>query len=670
MLRSSAAPRLNFVRCLVPVLAILVVASIVTSAHFLRSSRATSSGQRSPTAASSRPLFSSKRSLGQPQTRGIQAEYAALPLGFEPNQGQTDPQVKYMARGGGYTLFLTGREAVFSFISKASSGENSASRGVSRLIAKHRHELQRDSVAVMRMRLVNGNPRAQVHPSASLPGKTNYYLGNDPKKWQTGVPQFARVSYKSVYPGVDLAFYGQQSRLEFDFIVAPGSSPAPIDLAFSGAQHMATDASGNLVVSSGVRNVVLHKPIAYQEKNGSREAVDARFALKGDHQIGFDLGRYDHNRELVIDPSVTYATYLGGSLEDEAYAVAVDSTGAYVTGATNSPAFPGSVVAGPNFRCLRHQNLDPSGVLIYSTARRQQCRQWRQPRPRHRRQQYYGAYVIGNTTSSNFPASVTIGPSTGQDVFVAKLDNTTGLVLKLTRIGGTGTDSGNAIAVDSTGAAYIGGETDSADFPTAGPPIQTSNGGNGDGFIAKLDVTGNFLDYSNYIGGSLGDLVTGIALDGSNNAYVTGITVSPNFPFTAGSFQTTQAGTLDNAFVSVVKADGSAFIYSTYLGGTGTTDATGIVVDSAGEAYVTGDTGSSAFPTLNPAQATLKGAADVFITKFNATGSGAPFSQLISAARWMTPQRGLLWIPTTMCTSRAERNRQTIPPAVRPPRRR
>ncbi len=341
-------------------------------------------------------------------------------------------------------------------------------------------------------------------------------------------------------------------------------------------------------------------------------------------RVGFRLGTYDRSRELIIDPSVTYATYLGGTAEDEAYGIAVDSTGAYVTGATNSNAFPGfSVSAGPNFDGFVSK-LDPTGALIYSTFIGGTSGSG-DTLGLGIAVNSTGAYVIGNTSSTSF--ACTISPCGGQDVFVAKLNNATGAIVgSVTRIGGTGTDSGNAIAVDSSGGVYIGGETDSTDFPIAGPGIQATSGGNGDGFYAKIDPTGGFLDYGDYIGGSLGDLVTGIAVDGTNNAYVTGITVSSNFPVTSGSFQTAQAGTGDNAFVAAVKADGSALIYSTYMGGSGTTNAYGIAVDSAGEAYVTGDTDSTALPTVNPAQASLKGATDIFITKLNATGTGLLFS--------------------------------------------
>jgi hypothetical protein len=597
---------------IVPVLAIIAIASLVLlPARHIAANR---------TAGSAAPTVT-------PAARArLQASFAALPLAFEQNLGQTDPQVKYMARANGYTLFLTNHDAVFAFHPKSSPSELTAGRRLSTSHANRVPRAQAQPDAVVRMQLVGGDSGAQIGAANELPGKTNYYLGNDPQKWQTNVPQYARVGYKNVYPGIDLAYYGEQSKLEFDFIVAPNSNPAPIDLAFRGAQRLITDASGNLVVSSTAGDVVLHKPLAYQQQNGSRQPVDARFVLKSNNQVSFALGSYDRSRELVIDPSVTYATYLGGGAEDEAYAVAVDSSGkAYITGATKSPNFPGPLAAGPNFDVFV-STLNPTGTaLLYSTLVGGSSGNG---------DNYglgiavngSGTYVIGNTDSSNFPASVTIGPGGGTDVFVAKLDTLTGTAVQITRIGGAGTESGNGIAVDSSGNTYIGGETDSTDFPIVSPAIQGANGGTDDGFVAELNSAGTALTYSTYLGGSSGDLVTGIGLDGSNNAYVTGITVSSNFPTTTGAFQTSQSGTGDNAFVTAVNSSGSTLIYSTYLGGSGTNDALGIAVDSAGEAYVTGDTDSSNFPTVNPAQATLKGASDLFITKLNTTGSALLFS--------------------------------------------
>jgi hypothetical protein len=559
----------------------------------------------------------------------VQASYAALPLAFEANQGQTDPQVKYLARGNGYTLFLTPADAVFSFESTSAS-ENERS-GVRRTVGMHdtsqpqSRRAQKESTNVVRMQILGGNAQTKVAASKQLPGRTNYFIGNDATKWHTAVPQYERVSYQDVYPGVDMAFHGVQRQLEFDFIVAPRANSALINLGFTGARTLATDALGNLLLSTSAGSIAMHKPVAYQEQNGTRQPVDARFVLQAGNRVGFTLGPYDRSREVVIDPAITYATYLGGSGEDEAFAIAVDGSGnAYITGQTasiNFPAHSGTVSSTGGFDAFVSK-LNPSGSspLVYTTLIGGSS----DDSGLGIAVNSTGTYVIGNTKSSVFPSTVTLGPSGGQDLFVAKLDNTAGLAQYVTRIGGTGTESGNGIAVDTLGNAYIGGETFSTDFPTASP-IQAANAGNDDGFVAKLNPTGTVLLFSTYLGGTSGDLVTGIALDASNNAYVTGITVSTNFPTTTGAFQTSQAGA-DDGFVTAIKADGSAKIYSTYLGGSLTDDALGIAVDSAGEAYITGSTDSSNFPTLNPAQASLKGATDVFITKLKADGSGLLFS--------------------------------------------
>jgi hypothetical protein len=562
----------------------------------------------------------------------LQASYAALPLAFEANEGQTDSQVKYLARGNGYTLFLTPSDAVFSFRSTSATANDRAGHGralrVQKTTRTRSRSAERNSTAVVRMKMLGNNVQAKVTASKPLPGKINYYIGDDSKKWHTAVSQYERVSYENVYPGVNMAFHGLQRQLEFDFIVTPSANPALINLGFTGARKVSTDASGNLLLSTSAGSVAMHKPVAYQEQNGTRQPVDARFVLKAGNQVSFELGPYDRSRELVIDPAITYATYLGGTGEDEAFAVAVDASGnAYIAGQTASTNFPApsggtrSSVGGfdafvsklnatgssLSYTTLIGGSLNDSALRIAVNST--------------------GTYVIGNTNSSDFPATVTLPPAGGivQDVFVAKLDNTAGLKLYVTRIGGTGAESGNGIAVDALGNAYIAGETFSIDFPTVSP-IQSANAGAEDGFVAKLNAAGTALLFSTYLGGSSDDLVTGIALDGLGNAYVTGLTLSTNFPTTTGALQTSQAGAEDG-FVTAIKADGSAKIYSTYLGGSLNDEAVGIAVDSAGEAYVTGNTQSSNFPTtLNAAQTILKGTTNVFITKLKADGSGLLFS--------------------------------------------
>ena len=296
---------------------------------------------RSTTAKAIAGASAQSPALSAEQRGRVRASLGTLPLAFEANQGQTDPQVKYMARGNGYTVFLTANDAVFAM----SSSSQAASRAVSKqgLLGDKTSTkaATKDWGAAIHMRLVGGNTQAQIAAGSQLPGRSNYFIGNDRSHWQAGVPQYSRVSYRDVYPGVNMAFYGIQKQLEFDFIVAPGASTAPIRLGVSGTNRIVTDDSGNLILASSAGDVLLHKPVAYQRKGGSRQPVDARFVVQANNQVAFELGPYDRSRELVIDPSVSYATYLGGTAEDDGYAIAVDGSGnAYVTGQTKSTNFP------------------------------------------------------------------------------------------------------------------------------------------------------------------------------------------------------------------------------------------------------------------------------------------------------------------------------------------
>jgi hypothetical protein len=582
----------------------------------------------------------------------MQASYAALPLAFEQNKGQTDAQVKYMARGNGYTLFLTANDAVFSLRTPPAESKTSTIRRGSQLRAKNllrQNKTQKDSTAVVRMKLVGGNALAKVSASGQLPGKSNYFIGNDTSKWQADVPHYARVSYQDVYPGVNLAFHGAQRQIEFDFVVAAGANPAPIGFHFSGAHNtktsIKTDDSGNLVISSAAGDVLLHKPVAYQEQNGARQPVDAQFILKANNQVSFELGNYDHTRELVIDPSVSYeySTYLGGTGNDEGYAIASDSSGnAYITGQTASANFP--TTSGAFQTTLKGTNnvfvtsvAAGGSSLIYST--------------------YIGgngdpgdsgnaiavdsagtAYVAGGTTSSNFPHTAGVFQTTlkgAGNAFVFHL-SPTGSLTYSTYLGGAGTDValGIALASGSSGDVYVAGKTSSSDFPTLGP-LQTSGGG----FVTKLNSTGTALAYSTYLA-IAGDVINAVSVDSSDNAYITGQTFSSSFHTTTGAFQTTCGSCSNgnsNGFLTVLNPGGSAYIYSTFLGGSGLDAGNGIAVDSAGNAYVTGVTTSSNFPTTAGAfQTTYGGGTDAFVTKLNASGSAPMYSTYLGGSAFDT----------------------------------
>ena len=585
-----------------------------------------------------------------PDTRArVRADFAALPLAFEANQGQTDARVKYMARGQGYQLFLTANEAVFAVHSSAPDSDTSAgqtSTGQTRagksnpaaahLAATNQRQTSAETSAAIRMQFVGGNPRAQVAAGSPLPGTINYYIGNDPSKWQQGVKQYSAVIYRDVYPGVDVAFHGQQRQLEFDFIVAPGANPRPITASFVGARRIATDGTGNLLLSSAAGDVLLHKPVAYQEKNGNREPVDARFVLEAENRVRFELGHYDHDRKLVIDPSVSYATYLGGSAEDDGLAIAIDDAGAaYVTGDTMSTNFPTVNPEQANnaggFDVFVTKFAPGGASLDYST--------------------YVGGsgndsgnaiavnastgvvYVAGGTSSGSgattpFPTTpgalqTTYGGG-NLDGFVFELSSSGGTLIYSTYLGGTGDDVANGLALDGNGNTYIVGSTSSTNFPISLRAIQTSLNGASNGFVTELNSTGSApVVYSTFLGGGNGDLATAVAVDSSGNAYVTGITYNSGFPV-QNAFQKacgSCTGGMSNAFVSVIQPGGMAFVYSTFLGGSSADSGLGIAVDSSQDAYVTGIAQSTNFPVQSAYQGTYGGGSqDAFVSAFNPSG--------------------------------------------------
>jgi hypothetical protein len=580
----------------------------------------------------------------------VRIDLGAFPLAFEANQGQTDPQVKYLARGNGYTLFLTSSDAVFALrlpsraVTRWAEGRHALRRTTQ--AALQTAEADRDRTAAIHLRLVGGNSQARITPSNQLPGRSSYFIGNDPSQWQANVAQYASVTYRGVYPGVELTFHGEQRQLEFDFVVASGATAAPIRFGVSGANRIAVDAAGNLLLSSPAGDILLHKPLAFQEGDGRRQAVDARFVLQADDQIGFELGAYDRRRALVIDPSVSYATYLGGTAEDDGMAIAIDSAGnAYVTGQTASTDFP--VVAG-DYSTQNAGGLDvfvtkisaDGSALLYST--------------------YVGgssddsgtaiavdasgnAYVAGETASStDFPITTGAFQTTfgggNLDAFVFELNSTGTKLTYSTYLGGTGDDAAAGIALDGSGNTCIVGSTTSTNFPTTTGALQANIAGVSNGFVSKLNSSGSKLVYSTYLGGGTGDFASAVALDSMNQIYVTGATQNPTFPTTPNAFQKTCGtdgtcnGGLADAFVTVYKADGSGFVYSTFLGGESTDQGYGIAVDSVGDAYVTGATASLHFPLKSPIQPTYGGDQDAFVAALNPAGSALLYSTYLGGS--------------------------------------
>ena len=544
----------------------------------------------------------------------------SIPLSFQPNQGQSAPEVRFLVKCSGYNLFLTDNEAVLSLRRPAENPDDKAGR------------LLPD---VIRLKLVGASKNPDIVGTDKLPGKVHYLIGNDPEKWHKNIPTYAKVRYREIYPGVDMVLYGNGGRFEYDFVVAPGADPGSIALDFEGIGDLKLDEKGNLELSAGSEQLTMHKPFVYQETDGATKEIEGSFVLKGKNQIGFQLGKYDESKPLVIDPVLTlnYSTYLGGTADEESHSIAIDFSGcAYVTGSTSSSNFPtqGAIQssnAGSPDVFITKLNTDGS-ALVYST--------------------YLGgadsddgrgiavdssgcAYVTGSTSSSNFPTQGAIQSSNAgsSDVFVTKLNTDGSALVYSTYLGGTSYDNGSGIAVDSVGCAYVTGSTSSSNFPTQGA-IQSSNAGSSDVFITKLNTDGSALVYSTYLGGTSYDDGYGIAVDSSGCAYVTGDTSSEDFP-TEGAIQPSYSGKYD-AFVTKLNTDGSALVYSTYLGGTSEDIGRGIAVDSSGCAYVTGNTYSEDFPTQGAIQSSNAGSTDVFITKLNTDGSALVYSTYLGGA--------------------------------------
>ena len=489
---------------------------------------------------------------------------------------------------------------------------------------------QKPRPAVIRMRLVGANP-SSVMTGEEQTGHANYLIGNDRSKWLTNVPAYARLQSQGVYPGIDLVYYASGRQLEYDFVVKPGADPGPIRLVFDGGvKHegrsaLRIDVDGDLLLRADYGDLRLRRPLAYQTIDGERRPVAASYVLNergaaSGPEVGIAVAGYDASHALIIDPVLSYSTYLGGSGSDAGMAIAVDPAGsAYVTGFTESPNFPITAGSVPpaGTRKVFVGKLNPSGsALVYAT--------------------YLGgngddtatgiaidgagnAYVTGMTDSTNFP---TVGAyqthQVGTDAFVTKLSASGSSILYSTYLGGSGTDVGLGIAVDHSGQVYVTGYTESSDFPRLsafGRPA-----GDADAFVTKLNPSlsgAASLVYSTPLGGTARDEGHAIAVDAQGYAYVTGFTDSTTFP-TQNAYRKDQPGR--DAFVTKLVPAGNALAFSTYLGGSGTDVGLGIAVDASGMVYVTGYTDSADFPKKSPYQSTLRGGTDAFVTRFDAAG--------------------------------------------------
>src|SRR5260221_3118862 len=627
------------------------------------------------------PPMKNERSLDAPAKPSPESKARAVapsgrvPVSFEANEGQTDPRVKFLARGQGSTLFLTkGGEAVLT-LGKPTAKPKSLRAAAHAPAAEPEPETVTPS-AVVRMSLAGANRIPQLEGVDELPGKANYFIGNDQTKWRTNVPLFTKVKYRDVYRGVDLVYYGNQKELEYDFIIAPGADPHSVTLKFTGPKKLSRDAKGGLILGVKGGAVRLGKPRIYQEIDGARKEISGGYEFKNANEVSFQVAAYDRSRPLIIDPVLGYSTYLGGSVSDICCGIAADSGGnAYVTVLAVSIDFPTTAgayqtPAPTNAGCGNAfvTKLNPAGsALVYSTylggstvstcphefASGCRCAD-----------QAAGiavnatgnAYLTGWTCSTDFPTTVGAFQPTLhglQNAFATKLNSDGTGLLYSTYLGGSDSEWGFGVAVDSQDNAYLTGATCSSDFPinpSAFQPIFlcSSNGVTvrqipcrSNTFVSKLGSNGSLsalnpvlpepvsLAYSTYLGGTSGDVAYGIAVDSQGNAYITGFTNSTNFPVTPLAFQTSYGG----VFVSKLNPAGAgpqSLVYSTYLGAD---EAFGIAVDSQGSAYVTGFTGSTNFPVTPLAfQTTFRKYSDAFVTKFNPAGSGLVYSTYLSGS--------------------------------------
>ena len=578
--------------------------------------------------------------------------FGGIPLHFEPNMGQTDNSAQFTARTPGMELYITSHGTVMVM----------------------------NGSAVIRMNLPGAKRTTGLQ---KLPGVSNYFLGNDPQQWRTGVPHYARVESKGIYPGIDVVYYGNGKQVEYDFTIAPGADPDQIRLAFEGPESVKLNDAGDIVLRTSAGDLVQKKPRVYQEAIGGKVEIEARYLLNG-NQATFDLARYDRRKPLVIDPMIVYSTYLGSQSSPWQSRIAVDRTGAvYVAGSTDSRTFP---TQGEIQSTLRGKTdlfitkLSSAGnTVVYSTYLG------------GREHQFVGgiavdaagsAYLTGGTDSPDFPTLGGLQTTlrSNLDAIVVKLNPSGGALEYSTYLGGTDRDIGLSIAVDPRGAAYVTGTTQSSDFPTRNalqPTYHpTINDRMTDAFVTKINPTGTALVYSTYLGGSGMDTPVGICVDSSGNAYLAGTTQSGDFP-TQNPFQKNPPNTpgWSSAFISKLNPEGKALIYSTYLAGifanavaidaTGavyvagatfesrsvlkmnpagdalvyirrvigpnTTGVSGLTVDNAGAAYVVGNVGfvSEALPLVNSLQASSLGAPDAFLAKINPQGNAVDYFTLL-----------------------------------------
>lgn len=574
--------------------------------------------------------------------------FGKIPLSFEANEGQISKEIRFASRGSNYNLLLTPNNAVLNLSPAVKNKDIKSGK------SKIKDFSQKDFPQTIKLNFINSNTTPNVIGLEKLLGQTNYLIGNDQRKWRTAISNYGKVKYENLYSGIDLIYYGNQGQLEYDFVVAPRADPSLIKMNFEGAKKLAIDKSGDLIIKTRGGSLKQHKPRVYQEINGKINEIKGEYVKLTRWDIGFKIGEYDRTRPLVIDPVLVFSTYINnGTGPSQGLGIAVDNSGnSYVVGSTASTNFSTINAVQNSYGGSGYSRdifygdafitkINASGTsVVYST--------------------YIGgngtdgaadvavdsagnAFITGMTGSSNFPTYNALynqyrdGNDSG-DVFLLKLSPNGSSFVFSTYLGGTGIDVGYGLALDTFGNPFVTGYTSSQDFPVVNA-VQPGIYGGQDAFVTKFNAAGTQLIYSTFLGGTGADFSQDITVGNDGSAYITGYTESLDFPLVNPYQGFHKGGTTGDfrydAFVSKISPTGTQLAYSTYFGGSGTDRAYAVAVDSAGQAYIGGDTKSSNLPTTASAYDKTYGGGnklDGFVCKFNTVGNGLIFSTFLGGS--------------------------------------
>jgi len=573
----------------------------------------------------------------------VKKNLTSMPLAFTENKGQWNDNVLFRANANGATMWFTEDGATYQFTRSIPNDDITTDDPMDH--TRYQESNGFESIAI-KASFVGANSNPQVIGTNVMEYKCNYFIGNDPNEWHTDVLNYESIIYEEIYSGIDLKYYGNGIEMEYDFIVSPGADPSQICVCYEGAKSISVNDNGELMVETDWESVIESKPLVYQEQAGKRIPIECSYTLKGENKFGFEFNKgYNSTYTLVIDPVLSFSSYLGGGQAESSPQIAVDNNGSiYVSGSTNSPDYPVTFGAfqeeyiSANVMGFISKMTSDGSSLVYST--------------------YFGGSAIelvngmdidafgsvivtGYTGSIDFPLQNAYQDTLNgsSEAFVSKLNESGDSLIFSTYLGGSEHDYGLDVAADINGNVYITGYTTSNDFPIYNAfdsTIGASNPGYSDAFVAKLTSNGDSLIYSTFLGGRFdendlaGLCCGGIDADSSGAAYVTGTTNSDDFPTTPSAYQSEFAGYWD-AFVSKINSDGDSLEYSTYLGGPnlpecGGTFANDIAVSNDGSAYVTGETCPTFPVTAGAFQETFGGYTDAFVAKLNSDGSSLDYN--------------------------------------------